>query len=63
MQVNLVLQNLIDKYIEEHQGWSQERVIQSALSLFLMQNGTSNAEVNSLYLDSLYLDIMFEGKS
>ena len=33
---------------------THERVMQAALSLFLMQNGINQPHVNKLYLDSLF---------
>ena len=44
----------LTKYIETHQGWSQERALQAAVSLFLLQNGSSNGAVSNAYLDSLF---------
>ena len=44
----------IQDYLDSHEMWSQERMMQAALSLFLMQNGVDHAHVNSLYLDSLF---------
>lgn len=44
----------IQEYLNTHELWSQERVMQAALSLFLMQNGVNQPHVNSLYLDSLF---------
>ncbi|ESA37925.1 hypothetical protein N836_34600 [Leptolyngbya sp. Heron Island J] len=41
-------------YLNTHELWSQERVMQAALSLFLMQNGVNQPHVNKLYLDSLF---------
>ncbi len=41
-------------YLNNHDLWSQERVMQAALSLFLMQNGVNHPHVNRLYLDSLF---------
>lgn len=44
----------IQDYLNTHELWSQERVMQAALSLFLMQNGSNQPHVNRLYLDSLF---------
>ena len=44
----------IQDYLNTHELWSQERVMQAALSLFLMQNGANQPHVNRLYLDSLF---------
>ena len=41
-------------YLNTHELWSQERVMQAALSLFLMQNGVNQPHVNRLYMDSLF---------
>ncbi|MGD1853080.1 MAG: DUF2811 domain-containing protein [Leptolyngbyaceae cyanobacterium] len=44
----------MQSYLNTHELWSQERVMQAALSLFLMQNGINQPHINSLYLDSLF---------
>lgn len=44
----------IQDYLDTHDMWSQERMMQAALSLFLLQNGMSQPHINSLYLDSLF---------
>ncbi|MEM7795929.1 MAG: DUF2811 domain-containing protein [Cyanobacteria bacterium P01_C01_bin.118] len=44
----------IQDYLEDHEMWSQERMMQAALSLFLLQNGVNQPHINSLYLDSLF---------
>lgn len=48
------LHESIQDYLNAHELWSQERVMQAALSLFLMQNGANQPHVNKLYLDSLF---------
>ncbi|PSN19643.1 hypothetical protein C7271_06240 [filamentous cyanobacterium CCP5] len=48
------LHESLQSYVESHQSWSQHRVFCAALSLFLMQNGTSDRRINRLYLDSLF---------
>lgn len=44
----------IKDYLDTHEMWSQERIMQAALSLFLLQNGVNQPHINSLYLDSLF---------
>ncbi|ESA38282.1 hypothetical protein N836_33170 [Leptolyngbya sp. Heron Island J] len=44
----------VQEYLNTHELWSQERMMQAALSLFLLQNGVNQPHVNSLYLDSLF---------
>lgn len=44
----------IQNYLDVHEKWSQERMMQAALSLFLLQNGVNQPHINSLYLDSLF---------
>ena len=54
-QDNLIdLPATIQSYLDTHEMWSQERMMQAALSLFLLQNGVNQPHVNSLYLDSLF---------
>ena len=48
------LYEAMQQYLEGHEQWSHERIWQAAGSLFLMQNGINHADVNSLYLDSLF---------
>lgn len=48
------LHQSIQGYLDTHESWSQERMMQAALSLFLLQNGVNHPQVNSLYLDSLF---------
>lgn len=48
------LHQSVQDYLDTHELWSQERVMQAALSLFLMQNGMNKPDVNKLYLDSLF---------
>ena len=49
-----VLEDSVTRYLESHPKWDRERLMQGALSLFLLQNGSNEAHVNSLYLDSLF---------
>lgn len=48
------LYEAVQAYIESDPSQSYERVMQAALSLFLMQNGVNQPQVNSLYLESLF---------
>ena len=41
-------------YLESHPNWDWTRLTTSAFSLFLLQNGANNSEVNRIYLDSLF---------
>lgn len=40
-------------FIDTHPEWNQDRVMTAALSLFLMQNGTSDQTVSRTYFDTL----------
>ena len=44
----------IQDYLDTHELWSQERMMQAAISLCLLQNGVNQSHINSLYLDSLF---------
>lgn len=48
------LHDALQTFIDTHPTWSQHRVFCAALSLFLMQNGKGNRQVNRIYLDSLF---------
>ncbi|NEP63813.1 MAG: DUF2811 domain-containing protein [Symploca sp. SIO2G7] len=54
IEIPETLHQSIQNYLDTHERWSQERVMQAALSLFLMQNGMNQPHVNRLYLDSLF---------
>ncbi len=54
IEIPETLYQSIQDYLNTHDLWSQERVMQAALSLFLMQNGVNQPQVNRLYLDSLF---------
>jgi hypothetical protein len=48
------LHGALQTYLDTHPAWSQHRVFCAALSLFLMQNGTCDRQVNRIYLDALF---------
>ncbi len=48
------LHTSIRTYLDTHSVWNQDRLFCASLALFLMQNGTSNQQVNRIYLDSLF---------
>ncbi|MEM9487155.1 MAG: DUF2811 domain-containing protein [Cyanobacteria bacterium P01_F01_bin.116] len=54
IEIPETLHHSVQDYLNTHELWSQERVMQAALSLFLMQNGANQPHVNRLYLDSLF---------
>ena len=44
----------LQAFLTERPGWTQERILQSALSLFLLQNGVSDRAVSQLYLQAMF---------
>ena len=44
----------LQTFLLERPGWTQARVLQSALSLFLLQNGVSSRAVSQLYLQAMF---------
>jgi len=48
------LHTSLQKYLNDHTLWNQDRAVQAALSLFLMQNGVNQRSLSTLYLDSLF---------
>lgn len=41
-------------FLSERPEWTQTRILQSALSLFLLQNGVSDKNVSQLYLQAMF---------
>lgn len=48
------LYQVLQTYLERSPNWDQERLFTAAISLFLLQNGERDVNVNRLYLDSLF---------
>jgi hypothetical protein len=48
------LHESLSGYLETHPDWDQDRVFSAALSLFLLQNSSSDRRVARVYLDSLF---------
>ncbi|ABW31606.1 DUF2811 domain-containing protein [Acaryochloris marina] len=48
------LHDALRGYLDTHPDWDQSRVLSAALSLFLMQNGTTDRRTTRVYLDSLF---------
>lgn len=58
-----ILQHL-QIFLLERPGWSQARILQSALSLFLLQNGVNDRAVSRLYLQAMFPNAQIvEGES
>jgi predicted TPR repeat methyltransferase len=48
------LHESLQKYLETHPDWDQNRVLTAALSLFLLQNGDSDRRAARVYLETLF---------
>lgn len=48
------LHEAIQAYLDSHPNWNQQRAFSAALSLFLMQNGSSDRQINRIYLETLF---------
>ena len=44
----------LEVFAAQRPDWTQERIICSALSLFLLQNGVSDRAVSEVYLRSMF---------
>ena len=44
----------LQSFLVQRPGWTQARVMQNALSLFLLQNGVNDQSVSELYLQSMF---------
>lgn len=40
-------------FLDDHQDWDQNRVMASALSLFLLQNGQKDRTTSEIYLSTI----------
>lgn len=54
VEISRELHDAVQGYLEQNPDWDHERVMQAALSLFLMQNEVGIKNVSQMYLDSLF---------
>lgn len=57
------LHESLQRYLEEHPSWDQDRVLAAALSLFLLQNSQNKVEKNPQTYRScaqVYLETLFQ---
>ena len=47
------LQKAMNEFVEEHPYWDQYRILQAAISGFLMQKGFHNRDLTRLYLGNM----------
>ena len=48
------LQKAMIKFVEDHPNWDQYRILQAAISGFLMQKGFHNRHLTRLYLGNMF---------
>ena len=48
------LNDAMSIFMDEHPNWDQYRLIQAAISGFLLQNGVSTREINRIYAQSMF---------
>ena len=48
VEIPETLHQSIQEYLDTHEMWSQERMMQASISLFLMQNDVSQPQIKSL---------------
>jgi len=56
------LREAMTAFIEKHPNWDQYRLIQAAISGYLLQKGVESREINRLYSKSMFCKKAF-GKS
>ena len=44
------LQKAMKEFVEDHPNWDQYRILQAAISVFLMQKGFQNRDLTILYV-------------
>ncbi len=53
-EVPLCLQEAMTTFIEEHPNWDQYRLMQAAISGYLLQKGIKSRELSRLYSESMF---------
>ena len=48
------LKDAMSNFMDEHPNWDQYRLIQAAISGFLIQKGVSTREINRIYSQSMF---------
>tara|TARA_B100000161_G_scaffold233684_1_gene182295 strand:+ start:167 stop:418 length:252 start_codon:yes stop_codon:yes gene_type:complete len=48
------LQKAMTKFVDEHPNWDQYRILQAAISGFLMQKGFQNRNLTRLYIGNMF---------
>ncbi len=48
------IKEAMETFIDDHPNWDQYRLIQAALSGFLIQNGVDSRPINRLYFQNMF---------
>lgn len=48
------IKEAMEAFIDDHPNWDQYRLIQAALSGFLIQNGVDSRSINRLYFQNMF---------
>ena len=48
------LQKAMIKFVEDHPNWDQYRILQAAISGFLMQKGFQSRDLTRLYIGNMF---------
>ena len=48
------IKEAMEAFIDDHPNWDQYRLIQAALSGFLIQNGVASRSINRLYFQNMF---------
>ena len=53
-EVPPTIKEAMEAFIDDHPNWDQYRLIQAALSGFLIQNGVDSRSINRLYFQNMF---------
>ena len=53
-EIPMYLKNAMSSFIEEHPNWDQYRLMQAAISGYLLQKGIQSREINRIYSESMF---------
>ena len=48
------LQKAMKEFVEDHPNWDQYRILQAAISGFLMEKGFQNRDLTRLYIGNMF---------
>tara|TARA_Y100001968_G_C19268131_1_gene672762 strand:- start:40 stop:330 length:291 start_codon:yes stop_codon:yes gene_type:complete len=58
-EIPVYLKDAISAFIDKHPNWDQYRLVQAAISSYLLEKGVYSREINRLYFKSMFSKQIF----